>query len=685
MNIDQLKPYLDRNARLILLDGKRPINANWRNLGFVGVSALSDWEGNVGWVLTHEDLVLDIDARNGGLESAEKLADDCRLRIPKSVKTPGGYHCYFQKSKYLKTVGGLKDYPGIDILTEGRQVVVVGSRTEQGEYQTINGQIEFHPLPKDLAKIIQRKENVEKNDESKIDELDVLDCLYRISPDVDYSTWIKIGMAVKSWDSGQRGFELWARWSKDGEKYKEGECEKKWRSFDGSGVSIGTLVHHAQSEKKKQRMSASETKDRWSEWFYLKQIDRFICIRDGYPVTQNTFNREMAGEVPVNKNGGRATAHKYSMDNLLVRSLDAMMYYPLCNDKVVKVDGLTYFNRFDVDKIPSADMEMTQAGKSVVELVSNHIELIFGSDAWIFVDWLAWQVQHIGRKLYWCPLVQSIEGLGKSFFRELLALVLGERNVGVISPDQLSGQFNSWAVNVAVNVLEELKLHGHNRYDAVNALKPLTTNRRIMVNEKHIKQYHCLNITNYLALTNHRDCIPMQQDDRRYWVIFAPYQSIRDFEKASGKNHTEYFQNLYDQCRKNPGQLRRWLLDHRIDDDFYTFVRAPESENKREMIKMHRELMDGYVEALDILDKPTGDYNSECIRSSPFWRAVTEDHGLKLKNWQKNKVLNELGYHLIGPVRFDGKMDRLWVRDPNMTVKRAVESLAATAVEDDFL
>ena len=42
------------------------------------------------------------------------------------------------------------------------------------------------------------------------------------------------------------GFELFHDWSKSGHKFKSGECEEKWRSFEiGKGVGIGSLFHIA--------------------------------------------------------------------------------------------------------------------------------------------------------------------------------------------------------------------------------------------------------------------------------------------------------------------------------------------------------------------------------------------------------------------------------------------------------
>ena len=59
-----------------------------------------------------------------------------------------------------------------------------------------------------------------------------------------YSEWLAVGMALK-----EEGFDwtVWDSWSQDDTRYKPGECERKWESFDGSvnPVTGGTIIQMA--------------------------------------------------------------------------------------------------------------------------------------------------------------------------------------------------------------------------------------------------------------------------------------------------------------------------------------------------------------------------------------------------------------------------------------------------------
>lgn len=63
-----------------------------------------------------------------------------------------------------------------------------------------------------------------------------------------YETWIHVGMALHS--VADDLVDAWDQWSRScPDKYKEGECAKKWKSFSrGSGFTIGSLLHWAKSD-----------------------------------------------------------------------------------------------------------------------------------------------------------------------------------------------------------------------------------------------------------------------------------------------------------------------------------------------------------------------------------------------------------------------------------------------------
>jgi len=60
----------------------------------------------------------------------------------------------------------------------------------------------------------------------------------------DYDIWIAVGQSLHSVDDSL--LDVWDEWSKQSDKYKEGECYKKWISFEkGNGRTLKTIFHYA--------------------------------------------------------------------------------------------------------------------------------------------------------------------------------------------------------------------------------------------------------------------------------------------------------------------------------------------------------------------------------------------------------------------------------------------------------
>jgi len=88
---------------------------------------------------------------------------------------------------------------------------------------------------------------------------EVAEALSHLDPDMPYGEWLKVGMALKA-GLGQAGRSLWVSWCREGAKFKPGEPEEKWRSFQKGGVGLGSLLQMAQEAgwDKEHRPTADE-------------------------------------------------------------------------------------------------------------------------------------------------------------------------------------------------------------------------------------------------------------------------------------------------------------------------------------------------------------------------------------------------------------------------------------------
>jgi predicted P-loop ATPase len=153
--------------------GKRPIHNDWNKRAYSGIEITpARFKGhNAGWVIPENVVVADIDPRNfkDGVNSVDKLRENTGIDLFEEATViietgGGGYHLPFKKPRKMRVVNELKEYPGIEFKTVGRQVVTVGSTHASGKIYDLRwdslGFKDIKKAPQKLLDLIARKENV---------------------------------------------------------------------------------------------------------------------------------------------------------------------------------------------------------------------------------------------------------------------------------------------------------------------------------------------------------------------------------------------------------------------------------------------------------------------------------------------------------------------------------------------
>lgn len=177
-------------------------------------------------------------------------------------------HKHFVRNKY--TWHAEEDKEKLEILWQRHQGVLMGLHPETEGYFTAEGQgfewvDELPEFPDWLLNAIINK-NVRQGTPAKErtrivgpgfainaevslerDMKLATEAMWALPPEAadDYDIWITIGQTLHSLDESL--LDNWDEWSKQSEKYREGECHRRWRSFskDG-GRGLGSLIHIAQ-------------------------------------------------------------------------------------------------------------------------------------------------------------------------------------------------------------------------------------------------------------------------------------------------------------------------------------------------------------------------------------------------------------------------------------------------------
>ena len=467
--------------------------------------------------------------------------------------------------------------------------------------------------------------------------------------------------------------------------------QKRYKDLDGIHIPLKD-VKDALTKKRVPTSHATDAPDFMLEHCWVSSRDKFLNVRTQEWLTMLSFNSRYSHEFP-DENGliaPSAASHK-AFHTFKIKNVSNALYVPFL-DPFFELDGREVVNTFRRESIPCGE-DMGDAGVRAVEVVKNHLSHLFdgrSDQVALFIDWLAFQVQHTGRKVRFAPIFKGIEGDGKSMLASLIKSVLGRENVKVISAEAVTSTFNGWATDAALGVLEEVRIAGHSRYEVLNKVKPLVTNDEISIHAKGIEEYNTLNTMNYLALTNYADALPLSDTDRRWWVIFTPWQSLAELELRIGCDAGDYFQDLARVISDYSGALRHWLETHVISDQFNPNGRAPETREKRVMMASSRDSDDDFVEAFidDCVREGVTGVTDQVISISHLKEAIVFADGSRdLSEIVLSRILKKLGYtkSVESRIRWNGGRIRPYVKNPTADADtiRSVLDGSANNIGDD--
>lgn len=217
--------------------------------------------GNIGVRARSVDLIIDVDPKNGGLESFDALQWDTDLDIDaypmtRTGRGNGGFHLYMAKPADLRLRWHVKGLPGLDFQSLGRYVVSPGSiHPETNLPYTMEAWADPPAAPDALLKMLTKPERKRPTGadvgELKLEELalilDHLDAEDFGRGGKHHDEWLDMAMAAHEATAGE-GMDLWLDWCAKDPAYPDAAAANmaRWDSFDRDGgegaVTYRTLL-----------------------------------------------------------------------------------------------------------------------------------------------------------------------------------------------------------------------------------------------------------------------------------------------------------------------------------------------------------------------------------------------------------------------------------------------------------
>lgn len=166
------------------------------------------------------------------------------------VDSGHGYHAYWELTRPLDGTTTVprgwqdrlcRDWPGLDSTGDNARVLrIPGTVTGDGYVTSVVAHYPdnlYDPDEFDPAAVPVRHEGSYT--------VDPRECLPFIDA-TSYDTWLRVGMALHTWDDSDVGLDVWDAWSARAGNYEPGVCDLKWATFGRrGGTSLGTILHLA--------------------------------------------------------------------------------------------------------------------------------------------------------------------------------------------------------------------------------------------------------------------------------------------------------------------------------------------------------------------------------------------------------------------------------------------------------
>lgn len=267
----------------------------------------------------------------------------------------------------------------------------------------------------------------------------------------------------------------------------------------------------------------------------------------------------------------------------------------------------------------------------------DHMKYLFSDEQECrhLLQWISYQVQNPGEKIHFAALVQGTEGIGKSFLGNVMDILLGRHNISRPTNDEIHEVYTSWERNCQLVIVEEIM--ANERRELMNKLKPKITEPMTRVREMRKDSYSQPNRYNMLLLTNYQDAMPIDENDRRYLVMFSSAQP----------QQPEYYKHLFEWLEKpeNKSALLHWAENYDLSG-FEAKGHAPKTTGRKEMISQVMSPFDQYIKSC--LEERQWPFNSDIVSLHDV--SVSKDIPPRFRGFGEKKWANALKRHGAGPL-----------------------------------
>lgn len=330
----------------------------------------------------------------------------------------------------------------------------------------------------------------------------------------------------------------------------------------------------------------------------------------------------------------------------------------------------------------------------------RHLRLLLpeGSDAEILLSYMAACVQYPGVKFQWAPLLQGVEGNGKTLFSRCVAKAVGEQYSHFPKAPEIGNKFNSW-INRKVFIGIEDVHYPEGKREILEDLKPMITNDLQPVTYKGVDEITMRVCANFILNSNHKDALRKTHNDRRFAVMYTAQQNASDLDRDGMSG--DYFPELYDWLRREGYAIvTEYLATYPIQDTYNPATklhRAPRTTSTDEAIQYSAGSVE--QEIMEAIDEGRVGFRGGWISSMALDRLLSQMHMSRgIPPNKRRDMLRTMRYdwhpglkdgRTNGLVAIDGGKPKLFIRightDADLTQHAAIVAAYEKAQETEVI